>query len=77
MGIKDIQIDNITPCFNDPSLSYTVGMNFSELVLGQPHLAAINYKNPLSAEVEITAVYLGGNKKFAQFLILDQSWVTK
>jgi len=74
---KDIQIDNITPCFNDPALYYTTGSNFSDLVLGEAHQAAIDYKNPHSAEVEITAVYLGGYTSFGQFLILDESWVTK
>lgn len=74
---KDIQIDNITPSFNDPALYYTIGANFSDLVLGKAHQAAIDYKNPHSAEVEITAVYLGGCTSFGQFLILDQTWVTK
>ncbi len=73
----DIQIDKITPCFNDPAVSYTTGTSFSELVFGQPHRAAIDYKNPLSAEVEITAVFLGGSTTFGQFLILDGAWVTK
>jgi len=73
----EVQIDKITPCFNDPCLAYTTGMNFSSLVLGKPHQAAVDYKNPITADVEITAVFLGGNTKFAQFLILDQSWVTK
>jgi hypothetical protein len=54
-----------------------MGTNFSDLVLGTSHQAAIDYKNPSTAEVEIAAVYLGGCKSFAQFLILDQSWVTK
>lgn len=76
-AVTDIQIDNITPCFNGPSIYYTIGSDFSELVLGKPYQAAVNYTNPHSAEVEITAVFLGGNTKFAQFLILDQSWVTK
>ena len=74
---KDIQIDNVTPSFSDPALYYTLGTNFSDLVLGEAHQAAIDYKNPDSAEVEITAVYLGGCKAFGQFLILDKSWVTK
>ena len=73
----EVQIDKITPCFHEPSLAYTTGQNFSTLVLGKPHQAAVDYKNPVTAEVEITAVFLGGNTKFAQFLILDQSWVTK
>lgn len=74
---EDIQIDNITPSFHDPSLFYTTGLNFSNLVFGAPHQAAIDYKNPLSTEVEITAVFLGGCKSFGQFHILDGSWVTK
>ena len=73
----DIQIDKITPCFNDPAVSYTTGIGFSQLVFGEPYRAAIDYKNPLSADVEITAVFLGGSTTFGQFLILDQSWVTK
>lgn len=75
--VKDIRIGNVTPCFSAPSLFYTTGGDFSEMVFGEPHKAAIDYANPLSAEVEIKAVFLGGNGKFAQFLMLDQSWVTK
>ena len=74
---NDVVIDNVAPCFNDPALYYTLGTNFSNLVLGASHQAAIDYKNPHSAEVEITAVYLGGCTSFGQFLILDETWVTK
>lgn len=73
----DVQIDGVTPCLNDPALFYTTGSSFSQMVLGQAHSAAVDYKNPHSAEVEITAVFLGGCTKFGQFLILDQSQVTK
>lgn len=76
-GKGDIQIDKITPCFNDPSVSYTTGMSFSRLVFGKAYQASIDYKNPISADVELTAVYLGGSTTFGQFLILDQSWVAK
>ena len=77
VGKGSIQIDNITPCFNDPAISYTNGMSFSKLVFGEAYQAPIDYKNPVSADVEFTAVYLGGSTTFGQFLILDQSWVTK
>lgn len=76
-GKGNIQIDKITPCFNDPAISYTNGMSFSELVLGKAYQASIDYKNPISADVEITAVFLGGSTTFGQFLILDGSWVAK
>ena len=33
----DIQIDKITPCFNDPAVSYTTGIGFSQLVFGEPN----------------------------------------
>ncbi len=73
----DIQIDKITPCFNAPAISYTTGASFSQLVFGKDHCAPGDYKNPASADVEITAVYLGGSTTFGQFLILEQSWVAK
>jgi hypothetical protein len=76
-GKGNIQIDKIKPCFNDPAVSYTTGMSFSQLVFGKAHQASIDYKNPLSEEVEITAVFLGGSTTFGQFLILDGSWVAK
>ena len=74
---KDLKIDNIIPSFNDPAISYTTGLSFSNLVFGKSHQAAIDYKKPLSAEVEITAVFMGGGTTYGQFLILDRSWVTK
>ena len=73
----DIVIDNIVPCFSDPALYYTIGTNFSQLIFGAPHQAAIDYTKPVTVNVEITAVFLGGGASFGQFLILDQAWVTK
>lgn len=73
----DIKIDKIVPCFNNPAVFYTTGTSFSELVFGSPNHSAQKYTEPLTEEVEITAVFTGGSTGYAQFLILDRSWVSQ
>ena len=72
---NDLKINGIIPTFSNTAVYYTTGKSFNELVFGTTHSSSFDYQNPLSEEVEITAVYLGGNSSYSQFLILDQSLV--
>ncbi len=69
------KIDGMSPVFLNPAIYYSTGKSFGELVFDNPQASSFDYSDPLYCDVEIIAVYLGGNSSYNQFLILDESWV--
>ena len=69
-----------TPVFCDGAVRYTTGKSFSELVFGDPNFftgsTSDSLANKATREVEIYALYIGGNQWYHQFIPLQTTDVT-
>lgn len=75
-SLTSFRIDgtSATPVFCDGAVQYTTGKSFSELVFGDPKFftgsSSDSLANKATREVEIYALYIGGNQWYHQFIPL-------
>ena len=71
----DLQISGLIPSISNASTYLTYDKTFGEIMFGNSHASSMNLLAPEYAVKEFTALYLGGNDKYAQFVLVSQNAV--
>ena len=69
-SLEGIKVNGYIPTFSGPSTEMNAGQTFSKLLF-DGNASSQDYANPHNAFKSITALYLGGNASYAQFVILS------
>ena len=69
-SLEGIKVDDLIPTFSGVSTQMNAGQTFSKLMING-NASSQDYANPHNAFKAVTALYLGGNETYAQFVILS------